>query len=157
LITGGHVLDPVSGIDGRTDIGITGGRIAAVAPNLDPTRAARVLEIRGDDRYVVPGLIDIHTHVAHGATTAGVGMGCCDPDEIGVRSGVTTVVTAARWAWPTSGCSRCTCCRGPAPAWRSTSTRAATRTPCPGGPTSRGSTTSTNAPSPPASSTTPAW
>ncbi|HLU58642.1 MAG TPA: amidohydrolase family protein [Pseudonocardia sp.] len=92
LITGGHVLDPVSGIDGRTDIGITGGRIAAVAPNLDPTRAARVLEIRGDDRYVVPGLIDIHTHVAHGATTAGVGMGCCDPDEIGVRSGVTTVV-----------------------------------------------------------------
>lgn len=92
LIRGGHVLDPGSGIDGRTDIGIAAGRITAVGPDLETAGAARVLEIRGADRYVVPGLIDIHTHVAHGATTAGVGMGCCDPDEIGVRSGVTTVV-----------------------------------------------------------------
>ena len=34
----------------------------------------------------------MHTHVAHGATTSGVGMACCDPDGIGVRSGITTVV-----------------------------------------------------------------
>ncbi|OZM80694.1 amidohydrolase family protein [Pseudonocardia sp. MH-G8] len=92
LIRNGHVLDPGSGLDGRMDIAIAGGRISAIGPDLDVTGAKRVLEMRGDDRYVVPGLIDIHTHVAHGATTAGVGMGCCDPDEIGVRSGVTTVV-----------------------------------------------------------------
>lgn len=92
LIRGGHVLDPGSGLDGPMDIGIAGGRITAVEPHIDPAGAAKVIEVRGPDRYVVPGLVDIHTHVAHGATTAGVGMGCCDPDVVGVGSGVTTVV-----------------------------------------------------------------
>lgn len=92
LIRGGHVLDPGSGLDGRMDVAVTGGRIAEIGPGLDPARARRVVEIRGADRYVVPGLVDIHTHVAHGATTPGVGMACCDPDDVGVRSGVTTVV-----------------------------------------------------------------
>lgn len=94
LLVKGHVLDPGSGLDGPMDIGITGGRIAAIGPDLDATGARRVLDVRGRDRYVVPGLIDIHTHVAHGATTAGVGMGCCDPDVVGVGSGVTTLVDA---------------------------------------------------------------
>ncbi|MGI5132930.1 amidohydrolase family protein [Pseudonocardia sp. CA-107938] len=92
LIRGGHVLDPGSGLDGRLDVGVIDGRIAAIGPDLDVTAARRVIEIRGAGRYVVPGLVDIHTHVAHGATTPGVGMGCCDPDDVGVRSGVTTVV-----------------------------------------------------------------
>lgn len=94
LLVKGHVLDPGTGLDGVMDIGVTGGRIAAVGPDLDATGARRVLDVRGRDRYVVPGLIDIHTHVAHGATTAGVGMGCCDPDVVGVGSGVTTLVDA---------------------------------------------------------------
>lgn len=92
LIRGGHVLDPGSGLDGRLDIAVRDGLIAAIGPDLDTAAARRVIEIRGADRYVVPGLVDIHTHVAHGATTPGVGMGCCDPDDVGVRSGVTTVV-----------------------------------------------------------------
>jgi dihydroorotase len=50
--------------------------------------------VRGSNRYVVPGLLDIHTHVGYGATTAGVGMGCVDPDVGGVGSGVTTVLDA---------------------------------------------------------------
>src|SRR5205814_2342950 len=37
-------------------------------------------------------LIDLHTHVAAGATTAGVGLDCSEPDLVGVYSGVTTVV-----------------------------------------------------------------
>jgi dihydroorotase len=94
LLVKGHVLDPGSGLDGPMDIGITGGRIAAIGPDLDATGAGTVLDVRGDGRHVVPGLIDIHTHVAHGATTAGVGMGCCDPDIVGVGSGVTTLVDA---------------------------------------------------------------
>jgi dihydroorotase len=94
LVVRGHVLDPGTGLDGRMDIGVTGGRIAAIAPELDATGAGKVLDVRGSGRYVVPGLIDIHTHVAHGATTAGVGMGCCDPDVVGVGSGVTTLVDA---------------------------------------------------------------
>jgi dihydroorotase len=92
LIKGGHVLDPGQGLDGTLDIAITGGKIARIAADIPAEEAARVLEIRGAGRHVVPGLIDLHTHVASGAITEGAGMGMCDPDDIGVRSGVTTVV-----------------------------------------------------------------
>lgn len=94
LVKGGHVLDPGTGLDGRMDIGIKDGKIAAIESDIPAKDAARVLQVRGDSRYVVPGLIDIHTHVGYGATTAGVGMGCVDPDVGGVGSGVTTVLDA---------------------------------------------------------------
>ncbi|MGH3304930.1 MAG: amidohydrolase/deacetylase family metallohydrolase, partial [Streptosporangiaceae bacterium] len=91
LIKGGHVLDPGQGLDGTLDIAITGGKISQIAADIPAAEAARVLEVRGQGRHVVPGLIDMHTHVANGAITEGVGMGNCDPDAIGVHSGVTTV------------------------------------------------------------------
>jgi dihydroorotase len=91
LIKGGHVLDPGQGLDAHLDIAIAGGKIARIAADIEPDDAARVLEMRGPGRHIVPGLIDVHTHVADGAITKGVGMGNCDPDDIGVRSGVTTV------------------------------------------------------------------
>jgi dihydroorotase len=91
LLKGGHVLDPGEGLDADLDIAVSGGKIAAIAPDIPAQDAARVLELRGAGRHVVPGLIDLHTHVANGAITEGVGMGMCDPDDIGVRSGVTTV------------------------------------------------------------------
>jgi dihydroorotase len=89
-----HVLDPGQGIDRRADIGISDGRVAAVEDSIGEVHGAQVLDASGDGRYVVPGLIDLHAHVARGGTTPGVGMGCCDPDEIGIRSGVTTVLDA---------------------------------------------------------------
>ncbi|HEY6491841.1 MAG TPA: amidohydrolase family protein [Trebonia sp.] len=92
LIKGGHVLDPGQGLDAIMDIAVAGGKIAKIAPGIPAADAARVLEVRGAGRHVVPGLIDAHTHVANGAITKGVGMGNCDADEIGVRSGVTTLV-----------------------------------------------------------------
>jgi dihydroorotase len=92
LIKGGHVLDPGQGLDGIMDIAVTGGTIAKIAADIPAADAARVLEIRGTGRRVVPGLIDAHTHVANGAITEGVGMSNCDADAIGVHSGVTTVV-----------------------------------------------------------------
>jgi dihydroorotase len=91
LLKGAHVLDPGQGLDARLDIAVSGGKIAAIARDIPVQDAARVLELRGAGRHVVPGLIDLHTHVANGAITEGVGMGMCDPDDIGVRSGVTTV------------------------------------------------------------------
>jgi dihydroorotase len=94
VIKGGHVLDPGQGLDGPLDIGISGGRIAAIQPHIPSSEAARTVEVRGANRYVVPGLIDLHTHVAYGATTPGVGMGCVEPDVGGVGSGVTTVLDA---------------------------------------------------------------
>jgi dihydroorotase len=91
LIKGGHVLDPGQGLDGTLDIAINGGKITQIAADIPAEDAARVIEVRGAGRHVVPGLIDIHTHVAYGAVTEGVGMGSCDPDAIGVHSGVTTL------------------------------------------------------------------
>jgi dihydroorotase len=94
LIKGGHVLDPGQDLDAALDIAVTGGKIAKIAADIDPEDAARVIEVRGPGRHVVPGLIDLHTHVANGAITKGVGMGSCDADDIGVRSGVTTLADA---------------------------------------------------------------
>jgi dihydroorotase len=91
LIKGGHVLDPGQDLDAALDIAIAGGKIAKIAADIEPEDAARVIEVRGPGRHIVPGLIDLHTHVANGAVTQGVGMGSCDADDIGVRSGVTTV------------------------------------------------------------------
>lgn len=94
LLKNGHVLDPGQGIDGRLDIAVAGGRIAEIGPAIDPVEAAHVLDVGGPGRHVTPGLVDIHTHVAFGAVTLGVGMPSCDPDDAGVTSGVTTVVDA---------------------------------------------------------------
>ena len=91
LLKGGHVLDPGQGLDAPMDIAVSGGKIAKIAADIPAAESARVLEIVGHGRRVVPGLIDLHTHVADGAITEGVGMGMCDPDAIGVHSGVTTV------------------------------------------------------------------
>src|SRR5690349_4901047 len=92
LLKGGHVIDPASGIDGPLDIAITGRRIAAIAPDIATTQAKRVMQMRGQNRRITPGLIDLHTHTAYGATTPGVGLDCCEPDQVGVYSGVTTLV-----------------------------------------------------------------
>jgi dihydroorotase len=89
-----HVLDPGQGIDRWADIGISDGRVAAVEDSIAEVHGAQVLDASSDGRYVVPGLVDLHAHVARGGTTPGVGMGCCDPDDIGIRSGVTTVLDA---------------------------------------------------------------
>jgi len=94
LLRGGHVLDPGQGLDGLADIAISGGLITAVRPGIPAADAREVLDVSGAGRYVVPGLLDIHAHVAYGGTTPGVGMACCDPDDVGIRSGVTTVLDA---------------------------------------------------------------
>jgi dihydroorotase len=61
LIKGGRVIDPSRRLDAVRDVAITGGRIAAVDANLAAADAASTLDAAG--KLVVPGLIDIHTHV----------------------------------------------------------------------------------------------
>ena len=85
IVTGGRVVDPANGIDAIRDIGIRKGRIAAVAPKLDPGRA-KVIDAEG--LIVTPGLIDTHAHV-YEHVSGDFGL---NPDLVGVRSGVTTVV-----------------------------------------------------------------
>ena len=60
IIRGGRVIDPASRVDAVRDIAIAGGRIAAVAANVAGD-APDTLDARG--KLVVPGLLDIHTHV----------------------------------------------------------------------------------------------
>jgi dihydroorotase len=64
LLKGGHVMDPVNGIDAKMDVGISSGKIAAVEKDIPATQAGKVVDVSG--LYVTPGLIDIHYHVGHG-------------------------------------------------------------------------------------------
>jgi dihydroorotase len=84
-VTGGHVIDPASGIDGQRDIGITAGRVVEVAERLDLTDTRRVVEARG--RIVTPGLIDGHVHVYDGVAQVGV-----QAEAVGISKGVTTLI-----------------------------------------------------------------
>lgn len=61
LITGGEVVDPSAGLRGVMDVGIAGGKIAAVAPSLPANQARRSVSAKG--KLVFPGLVDMHAHV----------------------------------------------------------------------------------------------
>ena len=45
----------------RADVGIAGGQIAEIAPQLRREGAGRVLDAAG--KFVMPGGIDVHTHL----------------------------------------------------------------------------------------------
>jgi dihydroorotase len=85
VVQGGHVIDPANDVDDIRDIGIKKGRVAAVAPRLDPG-PAKVIDAAG--LIITPGLVDTHAHV-YQYVSGDFGL---NPDLVGVRSGVTTVV-----------------------------------------------------------------
>jgi dihydroorotase len=85
LLRGGRVVDPAAGRDGISDVAIRDGRIAAVGRDL-PGDGAELVDAGG--KLVLPGMIDTHAHVYQHVT----GRFGLDPDLVGVRSGVTTVV-----------------------------------------------------------------
>ena len=72
LIKGGRVIDPSRNFDAMADVGIAGGKIAVVQPNLAGSSAASVDTIDATGRLVVPGLIDIHTHAARDKEEAAI-------------------------------------------------------------------------------------
>ncbi|MDA8124790.1 MAG: dihydroorotase [Deltaproteobacteria bacterium] len=64
LLKGGRVVDPAGKTDGKADLLIENGRIVRTGKDLakeECASAAEVIDCRG--RFVVPGLIDIHTHL----------------------------------------------------------------------------------------------
>ena len=81
---GGELFDPASGRRGRFDVAFDRDRVALIAPSVDRTRSARPVDAGGC--LVVPGLIDLHSHVF-----AGIGEGV-DADEYCLRRGTTTTV-----------------------------------------------------------------
>jgi dihydroorotase len=92
VLRGGHVIDPGNRIDGRMDVAVSNGRIAAVQPDIPAAQGRKVLDVTGF--YVVPGLVDLHAHV--------FGYdGSLVPDKTALRAGTTTIVDAGGSGWRT--------------------------------------------------------
>jgi dihydroorotase len=87
VITGGRVLDPAATIDRAATVAISDGRIAALAAPEEAPSAREVIDATG--LLVVPGLIDLHTHVYTGVSHYGVRA-----DDHCLMRGVTTAVDA---------------------------------------------------------------
>jgi N-acyl-D-aspartate/D-glutamate deacylase len=95
VISNGRVMDPESGLDAVRNIGILGGKIAAIST--DPLKGKQTIEARG--LVVAPGFIDLHQHgqdaqnyaakAADGVTTAlELEVGVADVDRwYGEREG----------------------------------------------------------------------
>jgi dihydroorotase len=90
LLTGGHVIDPANQIDGIRDIGIRNRTIVRVAATLSRASAKLTADVKG--LYVVPGLVDIHSH-EYGYS------GALFPDDAALPAGTTTVVDAGGPGW----------------------------------------------------------
>jgi dihydroorotase len=99
LLKGGHVIDPLNGVDAVLDVAVAGGKIVAVRPDINPAEARTVAEVGG--LYVTPGLIDAHVHVfaTTGMRDAWAGDNSVLPDGFSFRSGVTTMVDAGSSGW----------------------------------------------------------
>ena len=91
ILRGGRLFSPGDEIDYVGDIAIKDGNIVDIGPDLKGD-ADRTIDLRG--LLVTPGLIDLHTHVDFGMRTEGVNSRGVNPDLIGVRAGVPTIVDA---------------------------------------------------------------
>jgi dihydroorotase len=85
VLRGGRVIDPAQDLDDVLDVGVSDGRITAVAAGLAGD-AREVVDVSG--QLVVPGLIDTHAHVYQYVT----GRFGLPADLVGVHSATTTVV-----------------------------------------------------------------
>lgn len=99
LIKSGHVIDAKSHVSAIRDVAIKDHKIAAVASNIPPGQAFKVIDVKG--LYVTPGLVDIHMHVYAGTGARGAYAGDLSlyPDGFTFRSGVTTIADAGSSGW----------------------------------------------------------
>jgi len=84
VLAGGRVIDPANGLDEVAAVAVAGGLIESVGPAVE---SGSVINAGG--LLVVPGLVDLHTHVYRGVSHYGV-----DADHHCLRRGVTTAVDA---------------------------------------------------------------
>jgi dihydroorotase len=87
VIKGGDLLDPALKLNARRDIGIRYGKIEAIEADIPAARANRLLDASG--RIVIPGLIDLHSHVYPYGSAIGI-----PADELVPFQGTTTMVSA---------------------------------------------------------------
>lgn len=99
LIKNGHVFDPKNHIDTVMDVAVAEGKILMVAPDIDSENAKTVVNASG--LYIIPGLIDPHTHVFVGAKVNKFadGNNSLSPDDFSFKAGITTVVDAGTSGW----------------------------------------------------------
>jgi dihydroorotase len=87
VVKGGDVLDPSQNLRAKRDIGMRFGKIEALEADIPATRALRVLDASG--RLVLPGLVDLHSHVYPYGSALGI-----PADELVPFQGTTTMVSA---------------------------------------------------------------
>jgi dihydroorotase len=98
LIKGGHVIDARNGINAERDVAVSEGKILRVSRDIPEENARKVVDASGC--YVVPGLIDPHTHVFVGSGSGFAdGFNSVSPDDITLKAGITTVVDAGTSGW----------------------------------------------------------
>ena len=99
LIKNGHVIDPKNHVNGKKDIAVVGGKIVKVDNDIPALQSKKTVDAKG--LFVVPGLIDIHTHVFVGTKPDKFadGINSVSPDDFTFKSGVTTVVDAGTSGW----------------------------------------------------------
>src|SRR4051794_2300902 len=81
LIKNGNLIDPKNHINAKKDVAVAKGKIALVADDIPASQSKRTIDATG--LYVVPGLIDIHTHVFVGtkADQFADGFNSVSPDD----------------------------------------------------------------------------
>ena len=99
MIVDGHVIDTAQGLNGPADVAFKDGKVSAIGPSLDRKAAKTVKSARGFT--VIPGIVDLHTHVYWGGTSLGI-----DADQLGRDSGTTTAPTGTS---PASAASAASC------------------------------------------------
>lgn len=99
LLKNGHIIDPKNHVNTKKDIAVANGKIAKVGNDIPASESKKTIDAAG--LYVVPGLIDIHTHVFVGAKPDKFadGINSVSPDDFSFKSGVTTVVDAGTSGW----------------------------------------------------------
>jgi len=99
LIKNGNIIDPKNHINAKKDIAIAKGKIAKIADDIPAAESKKTIDATG--LYVVPGLIDMHTHVFVGPKPDKFanGFNSVSPDDFTFKSGVTTVVDAGTSGW----------------------------------------------------------
>jgi dihydroorotase len=87
VIKGGEVFDPTQNLRAKRDIGMRFGKIEALEADIPVARALRALDASG--KLVLPGLVDLHSHVYPYGSALGI-----PADELVPYQGTTTMVSA---------------------------------------------------------------
>jgi len=98
VLKGGHVIDAKNKISKVMDVAVVDGKIARVDASIPASAARRIADVGGF--YVVPGLIDIHSHLYNRPGYPPPKRNqSVQPDSVSFRTGVTTMVDAGTSGW----------------------------------------------------------